>query len=107
MKAHPNGGTDLVQDGKLTGATDTDYFYFFCPKCPDKHIMRMLDYVVREERDDNPYNDKFKKKAKKGFTLAFQIYCEKCKHTDGVRLSNICWQGGTHDEVLHRGGNKD
>jgi len=70
-------GSEAVSDGNLTGSTDTDYFYFFCPKCPDKQLMRILDYDTHVEEKENPYNPEFKKKAKKAFTLVFQIYCEK------------------------------
>ena len=72
----PYSGSQAAQGGGLTGATDTDYFYFFCPKCPDKHIMRVLEYGFREEADENPYNAYYKKKAKNGFTMAFKLFCE-------------------------------
>lgn len=75
---------------------------FFCPKCPNKYLMRILDYEVRNEQDENPYNSQFKKKAKKGFTLSFQLYCENCKALDFVKISNMGWQGGTHAEALAR-----
>ena len=100
----PYHGSPDVMSGKLQGATDTDYFYFFCPKCPDKHIMRILDCEIEEHEKENPYNEEFTKKAKKAFTLAFQIYCEKCKHTDFVKISNIGLQGGTHKDALERTG---
>ena len=74
------GGSAMAQGGGLTGATDTGYFYFFCPKCPGKYIMRILEYGVREEIPENPYNSEFKRKAKNGFILAFRLYCENCKH---------------------------
>tara|TARA_R110000787_G_scaffold281471_1_gene392818 strand:+ start:1338 stop:1682 length:345 start_codon:yes stop_codon:yes gene_type:complete len=93
-------GSEAAMNGGLTGSTDTDYFYFFCPKCPDRHIMRILEYGVREETPDNPYNAELEKKAKNGFTLAFKLYCENCKHTDFVKISNTGWQVGTHAQVL-------
>ena len=96
----PYGGTSAAQRGGLTGATDTDYFYFFCPICTDKHIMRVLEYGVREETTENPYNSKFKKNAKNGFTLVFKVYCENCKHSDFVKISNTGLQGGTHEQAL-------
>ena len=95
----PYGGSAMAQGGGLTGATDTDYFYFFCPKCSGKYIMRILEYGVREEIPENPYNSEFKRKAKNGFILAFRLYCENCKHTDFVKISNMGLQGGTHDEA--------
>lgn len=42
-------GSESVMNGGLKGSTDTDYFYFFCPKCPDQEIMRVLDYEVRAQ----------------------------------------------------------
>jgi predicted RNA-binding Zn-ribbon protein involved in translation (DUF1610 family) len=93
-------GSADVMSGKLQGSTDTDYFYFFCPKCPDRHIMRILDCEIKEQEIENPYNEKFTKKAKKAFTIAFQIYCEKCNLADFVKISNIGLQGGTHQEAL-------
>lgn len=90
-------GSSSVTDGKLQGATDTDYFYFFCPECDGKQIMRVLDYEVRQEQPNNPYNDKTKSKAVKGFTLAFKIHCEKCELTDFVKVSNLGRQGDSFD----------
>ena len=40
MKRFNNGkpycGSAMAQGGGLSSATDTDYFYFFCPKCLGK-----------------------------------------------------------------------
>lgn len=96
----PYDGSSAAQGGGLTGSTDTGYFYFFCPKCPDKHIMRILEYGVREETQENPYNSEFKKKAKNGFILAFKLYCENCKHNDFVKITNTGLQSGTHAQAL-------
>jgi len=78
----------------FTGATDTDYFYFFCPRCADRHIMRVLDYEVRESgpggqayRDERP-------KQIKDVTLAFSLYCPECKLASSVKISNTGRQGG-------------
>jgi len=99
----PYHGSEAVIDGKLKGATDTsDYFYFFCPHCPDQHIVRILDYTIREHEAQNPYNKSLEKTAKQGFTLALQLYCEECEHTDIVKISNMGWQGGTHSETLRK-----
>ncbi|NBQ68058.1 MAG: hypothetical protein EBU46_04165 [Nitrosomonadaceae bacterium] len=92
-------GSSAVTEGKLKGATDTDYFYFFCPVCEGKQIMRLLDYEVREEQPDNPYNDLLKSKAIKGFTLAFKLHCEKCDSTDFVKVSNLGWQCGDFESL--------
>ena len=31
----------------------SDYFYFFCPKCPDKYIMRILDHGLHDAEKDS------------------------------------------------------
>jgi hypothetical protein len=97
----PYHGSEAVTSGKLQGSTaETDYFYFFCPKCPDNRILRILDYDQHGEESENPYNEQFKKKAKRGFALVFHIYCENCKHEDFVKISNTGWQGGTLADAL-------
>ena len=97
----PYHGSRAVQRGKLQGSTlETDYFYFFCPECSDKGILRILDSGVHAEESENPYNNQVTRKAKRGFTLAFQVYCEECKFTDFVKISNTGWQGGTYAEVM-------
>ncbi len=96
-------GSSVVEEGRLRGATDnSDYFYFFCPKCPDDEIVRILEYGPHAEEPENPYNHQCKSKAKYGFTLAFKLHCEKCGHTDFVKDSNTGWQGGQHQEALSR-----
>ena len=99
----PYHGSHEINRGKLEGATgDTDYFYFFCPKCPDKEVMRILEYGEHARENDNPYNDHCKSKARYGFTLVFKVYCEKCGHSDFVKISNTGLQGGTHSQILRK-----
>ena len=100
---NPYHGSDEVMQGKLQGSTgETDYFYFFCPKCPDKHVLRILDYGIHAEDANHPYKDQVRKKAKRAFTLAFHLYCERCKFTDFVKISNTGWQGGTYAAIVSR-----
>ncbi len=88
-------GSDKVTEGKLKGTTcSTDYFYFICPECDDNQIMRVLEYEVRVHKEDNEYNEFFKKNATDGFTLAFHIHCEKCGLDDFTKISNIGLQQG-------------
>jgi predicted nucleic-acid-binding Zn-ribbon protein len=97
----PYHGSDAIAMGKLKGATgETDYFYFFCPKCKNNEIVRILEYRVHSEEPENPYNELCKSKAKDGFTLVFKIHCDKCGHTDFVKISNTGWQGGEHAHIL-------
>lgn len=99
----PYHGSPDVEHGKLQGSTaETDYFYFFCPKCPDKELLRILDYTVHAEGSEHPYKDKVTKPAKRAFALAFQLYCERCKFEDFVKLSNTGWQAGKYSDVIHK-----
>ena len=91
----PFHGSSAVQDGKLQGATDTDYFYFFCPKCGDRNILRILDFEARTLIEKNSYDAQMKSKAACGFTLAFKLHCDKCRMTDFVKVSNLGWQAGS------------
>jgi len=95
-------GSNLVHNGKLQGTTDTDYFYFFCPKCPEKYVMRILEYGIHEYEENNPYDDQLKSKAKYGFTLVFKLYCENCKHLDFIKISNMGLQGMSYDTFMNR-----
>ena len=100
----PYHGSEAVTGGKLRGATDSDYFYFFCPQCPGNEIMRLLDYEIRHEQPDNPYNAELSPKAANGFVIAFKLHCLKCGLTDFVKVSNAGWQGGTHADALRATG---
>jgi hypothetical protein len=94
-------GTDAVMNGKLHGATDqTDYFYFFCPKCSENHMLRVLDYSINREEPGNRYNARLKSKAPRSFIIAFDICCEQCGLRDCVKVSNIGWQGGKHADSI-------
>jgi hypothetical protein len=89
---NPYHGSSEVEEGKLTGRTDTDYFYFFCPR--DQHLLRILDYA--EHEPEEPGGSRYPSvapKAKRDFTLVFQLYCPKCELRDFVKISNTCRQG--------------
>ena len=92
-KGEPFHGSEDVMDGKLTGLTDTDYFYFFCPKCGDTQILQVLDFGILKDGPVERYK-KERPKAKRDFTIAFELYCPECKLHDFVKVSNIGWAGG-------------
>jgi ribosomal protein S27AE len=97
-------GSEAVQEGRLRGATDTDYFYFFCPRCPDDEMLRVLDYEVRADGKENPYNEQLgRPKAARGFILAFKLHCQRCGFTDFTKVGNLGWQGGKHSQALGSG----
>ena len=98
----PYHGSDEIMSGKLQGLTDTDYFYFFCPRCPDKHILRILDYKIHEAANDHPYNSKVIRKAKRAFTFVFHLYCDECQLSDFVKISNTGWQCGPYADFIKR-----
>ncbi len=86
-------GSNAVCGGGLTGTTDTDHFYFFCPSCQDRHIMRILEYGVHYEADGGKsYPDQRPRQAR-DFILAFKLFCPECKLTDFVKVGNVGWQG--------------
>jgi hypothetical protein len=84
-----------VADGRLVGTTDTDYFYFFCPRCQDRTIMRVLDYAshIEETAGGTRYPEE-RPRQERDFVLAFKLYCPSCKLTDFVKIGNVGWQGG-------------
>ena len=96
-------GSFAVQGGKLKGATDrTDYFYFFCPACPDDRVLRILDVDPIEEKPGNEFNNVCRSKARKTLIFGFEIFCEHCGFRDYVKVANAGWQGGKHSQTLGR-----
>ena len=97
-------GSKKVEDGKLIGKTDTDYFYFLCPQCPDQYIMRVLDAIqldnLKPEHQQQftkqleSYNSKCQSNAKSHIAISFKIHCEECGLTEIVKIANHGWQGG-------------
>src|SRR5258707_14664464 len=92
----PTHGSDFVCGGGLKGGTDTDYFYFICPRCPDEYMLRILDFEVLLDESGSRYNDKCHSKAKRRFTIRFELFCEQCRLHDCVKVSNDGWQGGKY-----------
>lgn len=95
----PYHGSDAVMGGKLRGATDTDYFNFFCPVCQGSYMVRLLDFEVILIEPGNIYNEEMKSTANRSFSIAFKFHCEQCGHTDFFKISNIGWQGGNFEDI--------
>ncbi len=76
MKKFNNGkpfyGSEKISQGNLTGTTDTDYFYFFCPECRDTQVLQILDFSVISE-EPVKYAKIVRPKVKKDFTIAFEL----------------------------------
>jgi hypothetical protein len=91
IRAH---GTDAVAKGKLTGTTDTDYFYFLCPQCEGggNQRMRILDYGQMPD-EPFPYPE-LTPRAKSTFRMSFHLYCPECKLHTVVKLANDGFQSG-------------
>jgi hypothetical protein len=97
----PYHGSNAISGGRLEGSTgETDYFYFFCPKCHHREVMRILDYGEHTKQPVNEYDAHCKSKSRCGFAVVFKLYCEKCGHSDFVKISNMGWQGGKHSVIL-------
>lgn len=101
---NPFHGSDAVTDGRLRGATDsTDHFYFICPKCGGDSILRLLDYKITNEQKGSKYNSELKSKASRSFTFSFKLFCEQCRFSDYVKISNMGWQAGSlADARIHK-----
>lgn len=50
----------------------------------------------------HPYTYHVDVVASEGFALAFRLLCDNCLSRDSVKVSNMGWQGGTHDDALRR-----
>lgn len=93
-------GSEVVEAGRLKGATDTDYFYFICPNCEGDEMLRILDFTIIQDEAGNRYNAEMKSKAKRSFIIRFDLACEKCGLRDCTKVANIGWQGGRHGEAI-------
>jgi hypothetical protein len=93
-------GSEAMEGGKLKGATDTEYFYFFCPKCPDNQILRILDFEIVRDEAENTYNSESQSVAARSFVIRFDLACDVCGLRDCTKVSNIGWQGGAYATAL-------
>jgi hypothetical protein len=92
-RGRPFHGSEHVAKGGLKGTADTDYFYFFCPRCPDQYIMRVIDFKIVK---DGPveYAKELSPAAHREFIIALELHCQNCGHDDFVKIANMGWQGG-------------
>jgi hypothetical protein len=93
-RGKPYHGSSKIDNGNLTGATDTDYFYFFCPQCAPRHIMRVLEYGVHADEPNSDRHPDLRPKPARDFVIVFKLHCNCCKLTDFVKVGNMGWQGG-------------
>lgn len=90
-------GSSKIQNGRLKGQTDTDYFNFLCPRCTDGQVMRIIDGVQHVGDAQKKYFAKGNKVLKEHkerqrkcmVLLSFKVYCYKCRLTDIVKISNL------------------
>ena len=86
-------GSEAVEEGKLVGSTDTDYFYFHCPTCGDTEVLRVMDFKIIKDAPSE-YNPQVKKQAKRDFIIGLELLCNNCGFHDFTKVANIGWQGG-------------
>lgn len=69
---------EKVTEGRLTGKTDTDYFYFFCPDC--KEIMQA----------------EFERFTDNNKVLHIGLRCSNCNLNELCKIptGDAGWQGG-------------
>jgi hypothetical protein len=87
-------GTVEVSGGKLTGKTDTDYFYFLCPRCDGGGSERMRVIRYGQLPDGQFKYQDLRPLAPYSFNFSFELYCEKCKLHTVVKFMNEGIQGG-------------
>jgi hypothetical protein len=78
-----------VDDGGVTGETDTDYFYFLCPGCKEVLQWHLIGFAMGPSRI--PLK---KEMCIPHQHLEVEIYCRKCKLAGIIKINNDCWQGG-------------
>ena len=95
----PFHGSEDVSNGRLTGKTDTDYFYFLCPLCGDSQMLQILDYKIITDGEVKKYKEE-RPKARRDFQIAFELECPTCKLHDFVKVSNMGWAGGKLKDTI-------
>ncbi len=104
---YPYHGTHKIQAGKLIGATDSDYFHFFCPRCgphvtcrdleqagipmtprpPDARIAFSFDIEligIRGQTNGRGHTET---------TIILGLHCARCKLTDLVKIPTLLTPG--------------
>lgn len=77
-RQYPAHGTDAVTGGKLKGSTETDYFHFDCPACPEKRWG--LDVELLGVRDDSGPGQLTAR------TILLGLSCPSCGMRDLVKI---------------------
>ena len=100
MTKNEHQGAPSFAAGKITGVTDTDYFYFICSVCPPHQVLRILDYRVRSTGKGGEQYPDVKPRQARDFTLEFDLLCPECDERSRVRVSNTGLQGGLLQDSL-------
>lgn len=80
-RQYPQHGTGEVMEERLRGRTDTDYFYFLCPRCGQIIQVELLQSVDHGA----------------GVTHHFGCYCTQCHFLSRFKIpqGEDGWEGGT------------
>jgi hypothetical protein len=77
-RKYPSHG-DKVMEGRLIGQTDTDYFYFLCPRCEQMMQAEPLKFIRIEKED---------------YVLHIGLFCIACRLHELVKIGSTGWKGG-------------
>lgn len=79
VRQYPAHGTNEVQGGKLEGSTETDYFYFDCPRCGANQYG--LDVELLGIRDDSGPSHPMAR------TILLGLNCQLCGLRDLTKIA--------------------
>ena len=77
-RKYPSHG-DEVMEWRLIGQTDTDYFYFLCPRCEQIMQAEPLKFIRIRKED---------------YVLQIGLFCIACNLHELVKIGSAGWKGG-------------